>query len=65
METNTVTDSTMMPFGKYKNKKTLANVPAVYLLWLYENGCDHRGVMQYIQRNLDVLRKEASAAKRR
>lgn len=29
-------DESIMPFGKHKGEK-LANVPADYLLWLYDN----------------------------
>lgn len=57
-------DSTLMTFGKFKGKKMI-DVPAVYLLWLYDNGCDHPGVMQYIQDNLDVLNKQAGKNYRR
>jgi len=64
MHTYALTDSSLMPFGKYKNK-TMANVPAVYLLWLYNNGCDHAGVKRYIIDNMQALIKEANAATRR
>lgn len=47
-----------MPFGKYQGK-AMINVPAKYLLWLFNNGCDHIGVKQYINDNLEVLKKEA------
>jgi uncharacterized protein (DUF3820 family) len=59
----TVTDATPIPFGKYKGK-AMANVPAIYLLWLYDNGCSHEGVKRYIINNLDGLRKEAANVKR-
>jgi len=52
------TDTTPMPFGKFQGK-TMANVPAVYLLWLYNKGCNHAGVRQYIMDNMDCLNKEA------
>lgn len=52
------TDTTLMPFGKYKGK-AMANVPAAYLMYLYENGLTHEGVRGYINDNLDGLRKEA------
>lgn len=51
-------DKSPMPFGKYKGK-ALIDVPAKYLLWLADNGCDHAGVKQYILNNLAALRKEA------
>lgn len=46
-----------MPFGKYRGKKMI-EVPAHYLLWLYNEGCDHDGVRKYIIDNLDGLNKE-------
>lgn len=52
-----------MPFGKYVGKPMI-NVPAKYLLWLFDNGCSHDGVRKYITANLDVLRKEAGLLKR-
>lgn len=51
-------DSTPMPFGKYQGKK-LIDIPAQYFLWLYDKGCDHVGVKQYIIENLAALQKEA------
>jgi uncharacterized protein (DUF3820 family) len=46
-----------MPFGKYKGDK-MANVPAGYLVWLYnENKCN-KEVRDYIEDNLDVLKEE-------
>lgn len=56
------TDETIMPFGKYKGK-AMANVPAIYLIWLYDEGCSHEGVRRYIEDNMEVLRKEATNAK--
>ena len=51
------TDETLMPWGKYKGLK-MANVPADYLLWLYENNKCNNDVRAYIEDNLDVLRYE-------
>lgn len=59
----TFTDNTKMPFGKHKDK-AMINVPAIYLLWLYDNGCDHPGVKQYITDNMDALKKEAGKVRR-
>jgi uncharacterized protein (DUF3820 family) len=56
-------DSTVITFGMHKGKK-LANVPAQYLLYLYDKGCDHVQLMQYIQDNLDALNKEAGKGRR-
>jgi uncharacterized protein (DUF3820 family) len=58
-----ITDNTPMPFGKYRGK-AMANVPAQYLLWLFDQGCDHPGVKQYIINNLEGLKKEAGRIKR-
>jgi uncharacterized protein (DUF3820 family) len=57
------TDRDKMPFGKYKGKE-MANVPAPYLLWLYDEGCSHQGVRQYILANLKGLQQENSKIKR-
>jgi len=38
----------------------MIQVPAVYLLWLYNKGCDHVGVKCYILDNLYALKKEAN-----
>lgn len=48
-----------MPFGKYKGQ-ALINVPAQYLLWLYNKGCDHIGIKKYITDNLEILNREAA-----
>lgn len=58
----TVDDNTLMPFGKHKGK-SMANVPAHYLLWLLDEGCSHSGVKQYILANLEGLKKEAGKSK--
>lgn len=47
-----------MPFGMHKGK-ALANVPAKYLLYLYNNGVDHSQLKKYIEANMDALQKEA------
>lgn len=56
-------DHTPMPFGKYQGKP-LVTVPAKYLLWLYDQGCDHPGLKKYLDNNYDALCKEAGRAKR-
>lgn len=46
-----------MPWGKYQGVQ-MANVPATYLIWLYENGkCDPQ-VKAYVDDNLEVLKLE-------
>lgn len=65
MANEEITDRTPIPFGKYAAKGTLmANIPAKYLLWLYNDGCSHAGVRQYILNNLEGLKKEAGGRRR-
>lgn len=52
-----LTDNSPMPFGQHKGK-AMANVPAQYLLWLYNKGVEHGPVKRYILDNLDALRTE-------
>ena len=52
-----------MPFWKYKGGK-MANVPASYLMWLYnENKCN-KEVRDYIEDNLEVLKEEIKNSSR-
>jgi uncharacterized protein (DUF3820 family) len=50
-------DNSIMPFGKYKGEK-MANIPAEYLLWLYENGNVYGNVKQYIKDSLETIKAE-------
>lgn len=57
------TDETEMPFGKYKGQK-LANVPASYLLWYYDNpGFKDASLMAYIEANKMCIMQEADLEK--
>ena len=51
------TDTSLMPFGLHKDKKMI-NVPAHYLLWLYETNKCSGELKEYIIDNLDVLKEE-------
>lgn len=55
---NEITDNSQMPFGKYQGKPMI-EVPAKYLLWLFDNNCSNEAVRKYINDNLSVLKKEA------
>jgi uncharacterized protein (DUF3820 family) len=55
-------DTDLMPFGKFKGEQMI-NVPAHYLLWLLENGCNNQKVKDYIIDNKDVLLKEIKEGK--
>lgn len=52
-----LTDESLMPYGKYKGCK-MANVPAQYLLFCYENGKCSLDVSKYVQDNYDILNEE-------
>jgi hypothetical protein len=56
------TDQTTMPWGKHKGEK-LANIPAAYLIWLYENAgiagqYHNKWLADYIKDNMDILKAE-------
>lgn len=46
-----------MPFGKYKGRK-LDNVPAGYLLYIYDNMRVFWELKQYIEDHYQILQKE-------
>lgn len=50
-------DKDKMPFGAYKEKE-MQDVPASYLIWLYDNNKCFGGVKKYIEENLETLRLE-------
>lgn len=50
-------DDSIMPWGKHQGQE-MQDVPASYLLWLYDNEKCSGEVKAYIEDNLDVLRKE-------
>ena len=52
-----LTDESIMPFGKYKGY-TMSNVPASYLIWLFENNKCSKEVAFYIAENLEHLKLE-------
>lgn len=54
-------DQSLMPFGKYKGEK-LENVPARYLLWLWDSGVysEESPLHDYIENAFSVLESEAT-----
>lgn len=59
-----LTDESPMPFGKHKGT-AMANVPADYLLWMWNKqgstkpfGEAAQAVMDYITENLEALKQE-------
>lgn len=60
-----ITDETPMAFGKFKDLQ-MGDIPAKYLLWLGEQMAKEKNlpewkkkIFDYIEENIDVLRKEA------
>lgn len=58
-----LTDKCLMPFGQYKGQQ-LANVPASYLLWAYDNLNLQHNLKTYIDENRDALKAEKKRADR-
>jgi uncharacterized protein (DUF3820 family) len=50
-------DNTKIPFGKYQGT-ALGNVPAEYLIWLYDNGKLYGGLKKYVEDNMQSLNIE-------
>jgi uncharacterized protein (DUF3820 family) len=55
-------DSSLMEFGIHKGKK-LIDVPASYLIWLYDNDKCSWALKEYIRENMDVLKSQAKTNK--
>jgi len=53
-----LTDESPMPFGKHKDKQMI-DVPATYLLYLYEEKKYNKEVKEYIEDNMQILKKQA------
>lgn len=50
-------DDSIMPFGQHKGKQ-MADVPASYLIYLYENRKVYGDLRIYIEDNMTVLREQ-------
>lgn len=60
---STFTDTSLMPFGQHKGKK-LIDVPASYLLYMYDKGyVNNEALKKYIADNLTVLKAQSKAIK--
>lgn len=53
-----LTDDSIMPWGIHKGTK-MANVPASYLLYMYDNNKCDLPVKKYIEENIEVLKQES------
>jgi len=53
----TLTDESPMPWGKYKGT-AMCNVPATYLIWIYDNDKIDKPVREYVEDNRELLDKE-------
>lgn len=59
MNTPLLTDDSPMPlWSKAYGGTKMANVPASYLMWLYDNNKCDNPVKTYIERNMDALQLE-------
>ena len=52
-----LTDKSLMPYGKHQGEK-LANIPASYLIWMYDNERLTGSLERYVEENMDCLLKE-------
>jgi uncharacterized protein (DUF3820 family) len=59
-----LTDESLMPFGQYKGKQ-MADVPASYLMYLYDSKIKPGDVRDYIVDNLEVLKEQVKRQKAR
>lgn len=50
-----ITDTSIMPFGKYKGK-ALKDAPDGYLLWLYDHKKLKGELKEYVEERIPVLR---------
>lgn len=51
-------DDDIMPSGKWQGTK-MVDVPAKYLLYVYENDMCNARVKQYVESNLEVIKQQA------
>ena len=52
-----LTDTSLMPFGKHRGSK-MEDVPASYLLWLWNDNVQHSEVRAYIEESMSALTLE-------
>jgi uncharacterized protein (DUF3820 family) len=55
---NLLSDDDLMTYGTHHGKK-MGEVPAKYLLWLYDNNRCNGPVFIYVKDNLDKLKERA------
>jgi uncharacterized protein (DUF3820 family) len=54
-----VTGAMKMMFGRYKGQK-VSDIPAEYLIQLYESGKTYGDLYEYLEARIDSLREEVS-----
>lgn len=57
-------DESPMPFGKYQGTK-MKDVPAYYLIYMYDMAYFYGKVKDYVKANYEVLQKEANKSKQK
>jgi len=55
-------DEDEMPYGEHKGEK-MGDLPAKYLIWLYENNRCSQKVKAYIDENMDFLKLQIKQKK--
>lgn len=58
-----MTDETHIHFGRHKGKR-LIDVPADYLIWLYENNKCYGPLRKYIEDNREALNNQVLTIKK-
>lgn len=53
-----ITENSILTFGKYKDIK-IKDIPAEYLLFIFENNYCPANIAFYINRNLDSIKQKA------
>ena len=56
-------DQSKMPYGKYQGEQ-MEDVPAEYLLWLYENDKCSGEVKAYVRDNIDIIKMQIANKKK-
>lgn len=55
----TIDDNHIIPFGKYKGEKTMAEIPASYHLYMYKMDIYFGGYKDWVKKNKQALEERA------
>lgn len=59
-----MSDKDLMPYGRYKGRE-MGKIPAPYFMWMLKAGAAKGRVLDYINGNLDILKRECSKIPKR